>query len=82
MDPIHIFKSGFWIFPLIMIVLFLIFSRSRFCKGGFFNKQHRRDKSLHNPESEQETPLSILKRRYARGEINSEEYSKMRKELE
>ncbi|UCC13096.1 MAG: SHOCT domain-containing protein [candidate division WOR-3 bacterium] len=29
-----------------------------------------------------ETPLSILKERYARGEISREEYKKMKKELE
>jgi putative membrane protein len=30
---------------------------------------------------EQETPLEILKRRYARGEINREEYERMKQEL-
>jgi putative membrane protein len=29
-----------------------------------------------------ETPLEILKKRYARGEISREEYEEMRKELE
>ena len=29
-----------------------------------------------------ETPLSILKKRYARGEISKQEYDKMKKDLE
>ena len=32
--------------------------------------------------STDETPLSILKKRYAKGEITREEYKKMKKELE
>jgi len=32
--------------------------------------------------SKGETPLSILKKRYARGEISKQEYDKMKKDLE
>jgi len=42
-------------------------------------------KSIREKKSEivtkEETPLEILKRRYAKGEINQEEFKKMSKEL-
>jgi putative membrane protein len=34
------------------------------------------------PETHREDPLEILKKRYARGEINQEEYERMKKDLE
>jgi putative membrane protein len=34
------------------------------------------------PTQNRETPLEILKARYARGEISSEEYERMRRDLE
>jgi putative membrane protein len=34
-----------------------------------------------SPSRRGETPLEILKARYARGEINKEEYERMRREL-
>ena len=39
-------------------------------------------KHLHNEPPKKETPLEILKRRFASGEINSEEYSLMKNELQ
>ncbi|MCF7806015.1 MAG: SHOCT domain-containing protein [Candidatus Marinimicrobia bacterium] len=35
----------------------------------------------HSTENSQDTPLDILKKRYARGEITKEEYEEMRKDL-
>ena len=35
-----------------------------------------------NTKAHNETPLDILKKRYARGEITKEEYEKMRRDLE
>ena len=34
------------------------------------------------PETHREDPLEILKKRYARGEINRQEYERMKKDLE
>ena len=38
--------------------------------------------SLHPSSSDRETPLDILKKRYARGEITAEQYHQMKRTLE
>ena len=86
--------SGGWIiFPIIGIIMmagfmFLMMSRgggmmSR--RGGFGSSRddHGRSPRGHNTEmGETETPLSILKSRYARGEISKDEYAEMKSELQ
>lgn len=62
-----------WIFPLIFLIVMLIFllrsSGLPMCGG-----RGMRDR--------EESAKEILDRRYARGEINQEEYQRMKKELE
>ena len=62
-----------WIFPLIFLVVMLIFL---FRGGGppMCGGHGRRDR--------EESAKEILDRRYARGEIGQEEYQRMKKELE
>lgn len=63
------FGGGFmWIF-WILIIVFIIYA----IKAGMGNS---------TDDSSKESPLEILKKRYARGEINEEEYERRRKELE
>jgi putative membrane protein len=63
-----------WVFPLaFLVVLLLIILRGggwRICGG---RGMHTRDR--------QESAKEILDRRYASGEINRDEYLKMRKDL-
>ena len=59
-----------WLFWIIIIVLFVwvitqIVSRNRGSESHL----------------QKETPLEILKKRYARGEISHEEYERMKKDL-
>lgn len=70
-DEGHFFGGGFmWLFWILIIAgIFFIFQAM--AKGGSGN-------SLPDKES----PLEILKKRYARGEIEEEEYERRRKELE
>ncbi|MEB0027717.1 SHOCT domain-containing protein [Pseudomonas sp. MH9.2] len=63
-----------WIFPLIFLIVMLIFLFRSGCLpmcGG--HKTH---------EKREESARELLDRRYARGEINREEYQQMKKDLE
>ncbi len=62
-----------WVFPLIFLVVMLIFV---FRGGGWPMCGGRR---MHDRE---ESAKEILDRRYARGEISREEYQQMKKDLE
>jgi uncharacterized membrane protein len=79
--------GGAWvIFPIIGIIfmglfMFMMFTR----RGGFMSRRGDHDRSPrdHSPEARQaETPLAILKSRYAKGEISKEEYEEMKSELQ
>ena len=60
-----------WIFPLIvLVVLFLVFrGRGAFMCG-------------HGTHKTEETAREVLDRRYALGEIDREEYMRMKKDIE
>ena len=64
--------SGMWIFPLVILIVVLLFI---FRTGGspMFGRRDTR-------ESEP-TAREILDRRYARGEISREEYQQMKTDL-
>lgn len=65
------FGGGFmWIFWLLLIV-FLVFIIKAVAGGKSGSKNSMAD-----------SPLEIIKKRYARGEIDEEEYKRLRKELE
>lgn len=62
-----------WIGPLIFFVILLVL----LFRGGGWPVC-----SGHGSRDREDTAREILDRRYARGEINQEEYQSMRKELE
>jgi putative membrane protein len=65
------FGSGFmWIFWLLLIVVIIV----------LFKIFTRTDSRSNN--SAEDSPLEILKKRYARGDINEEQFKRRRKELD
>ena len=63
----HFFGGGFmWIF-WILIIVGIFFVFQNMAKGN---------------SSDKDTPMEILKKRYARGEIDEEEFERRRKELD
>ncbi|MGE4545629.1 MAG: SHOCT domain-containing protein [Pedobacter sp.] len=74
MDGWSMMSPGMWIFMLLFwgLVIVGIVGIIRWLAG----RDHRQNRS------ETETPLEILQKRYARGEIEREEYQRMKKDLE
>lgn len=84
--------GGVWIiFPIIGLIFMVVFMFMMFTRGaGFMSRRDDSDRRPreHSPEAIQpdvrqsETPLSILKSRYAKGEISKDEYQEMKSELQ
>lgn len=64
-----------WILVLVIIVLLVL---AIFRQGGGLATPDRSQKSEH---ADLETPLDILKKRYARGEISKEEFEQMKRDI-
>lgn len=62
----------------ILVFLFILFVIWKIAGNHEEKKQHT--SALPSPETE--TALDILKKRYAKGEINKKEFAEMKKELE
>lgn len=81
MMPWMFWGGGMWIFPVIGLVVFLfviyfLFTRV-FSGGGPFCGWGGQGGGTQGPQS----PLEILKTRYAKGEINREEFERMKKDI-
>lgn len=78
MGPGHFMGNGFWIFPIVMMILCFLFFRSGIMKRGglLFG-----DNNQTNGSNGSQSPLEILKTRYAKGEITKEEFEEMKSAL-
>lgn len=65
-----------WLIPLILIG-FCLFGARGCCSW----RRYRSDQSEKSREPGTDSPLEIISRRYASGEINDEEYARMRNTL-
>ena len=82
MGPEYFFKSGFWIIPLIMIILcFVLFKLKVFGRGGSMPPWQNSSESS-GESRESGTALDILKERYAKGEITKNEFDQMKNDLQ
>lgn len=62
-----------WIFPLVMIFFCILFARRNRGRGMY---------SCCTPRGFQESPLDILNKRYAKGDIDQREYEEKKKTIE
>jgi putative membrane protein len=66
-----------WLIPIVLIGLY--FFGARGCCSG---RRHRiEDRPERNNEATSDSALDILNRRYARGEVDDEEYERKRKAI-
>jgi len=72
--------GGMWLFPLVMIVIMLIFFFMFLGRGGC-RPPWRGHNEFHREEGDSETALEVLKKRYAKGEINKEEFDQIKKDI-
>lgn len=71
--------EGFWIFPLIMFVVMIIFMFLFFRRGGC--RPWWGPGGYYKEGREPDSALDILKKRYAKGEITKEEFEQMKKDI-
>lgn len=62
--------GGMWIFWILLIVVIVVLIKAMTGSG------------IDSPTERPESPLEILKERYARGEINEDEFERRKRELE
>lgn len=85
MGPEMFWWGGWWIFPALMpivmlialfTVLYLVFGRGGFRRSGWDTPDRYAPGGR-----DAESALEILKKRYAKGELNREEFERMKKEI-
>jgi putative membrane protein len=87
MMPGGFWMGGVWILPIIMIILlgvvfFVIRPRMSGRGGPWFERRGSdQDSQGIREDGDSETPLEILQKRYARGEITKEEYEEIKRDL-
>jgi putative membrane protein len=85
MNPEYFWWGPMWVFPMIMpiimLVILILCLYFMFGRGG--GGMPCSPMGTHQGAGrEVESPLDILKRRYAKGEINKDEYEQIKRDLE
>ncbi len=67
----HMWWGGMWIFPLLFFIILILVPLFLWQRGYSFKP----------PEDNSETPLEILKKRYARGELSKDQFDQMKRDI-
>ena len=79
MGPEYFWMGGMWIFPMIMLTVLLVCIYLIFGRGG---RSSWMDHCGHPADEKgRETAMDILKQRYAKGEISSDEFEQMKENI-
>jgi putative membrane protein len=70
-----------WIFPVILVIVLLLVVYLILRRGGFRPPRQEPTIKYYGGKSNSETPVDILKKRYAKGEITSEESEQMKADI-
>jgi len=71
--------GGWWIIPVICMLVMFLFMMFR--RSGFRPPWGQNSDGHHSDSKNSESPIDILKKRYAKGEITKEEFDQMKKDL-
>ncbi len=82
MGPEKFMFGGWWIIPIIMCIIMMSFFFLMSGRRGFRPPWLHGSDRDHPESKESESPLDILKKRYAKGEITKEEFEQIKGDLE
>ena len=81
MHPEYMCWGGWWLFPIIICIVMIIFFSRMFVRRGFRPPWMHDFDGHHNINTTSETAFDILKKRYAKGEISKEEFEQMKRDI-
>ena len=81
MHPEYFCWGGMWIFPVILVIVLLLVVYLILRRGGFRPPRQEPTIEYYGRKSNSETPVDILKKRYAKGEITREESEQMKADI-
>ncbi len=69
---------GMWLWIIVLVVVVVLVG---YFLADLTNRRTRDGRGAPGPDEVNETPLDLLKKRYARGEITREEYQRIKADL-
>lgn len=83
MNPEYFWRGPMWVFPIIMpVVMLAALVLCLYFMFGGGGSSWQQPGALLGAAREVETPLDILRRRYAKGEISKGEYEQIKRDLQ
>ena len=81
MGPEYFFGGGMWFMPFVFLTIMLVFLYLVFGRRGYGPPWRGQRGKGNGAREDLESPLDILKRRYANGEISKEEFDHIKKDI-